>query len=349
MVLPLLRAQESSSQPFLFGKLPSRPDFIRINATHPIAHEFDELLQNALGLFRGQEGWEERYDQASAMDVCYTSRDQKSVFLGVIRPSRDQSGRRYPLVAGLALPMPSVAFGRELIPIAYEVYFKGLREYLDKAVEGLDGALEVQASRQFLESQALEGIPDVEGFTLAEQIVKQFTESHHPLALEASLVSSESRASLLQALLNIAFYRDFLRRFYNPSLMQFIDLPLKGAPGEASLHACAWLSILTAIIGDIHPTTGGFLLTHGLECSRLYVAFGRLPERTILAALGGEVRKEDRLDLWEEQKTWQAHKLYAETAYAMEHLLHDPAMQITALCVFLKRASEKISAAGGEY
>ena len=32
----------------LFGKLPDRPDFLRVNATHPVAFEVDCLIQAAM-------------------------------------------------------------------------------------------------------------------------------------------------------------------------------------------------------------------------------------------------------------------------------------------------------------
>jgi len=340
MVLPILRAQENPSSPFLFGKLPFRPDFLRINATHPIAYEFDELLQHAISQFRTQEGWEARYDNAPAVDVCYTSRDQKWVFLGVIQPSRDLSGRRYPLVGGVAIPPQDLPAGLELVPIVCELYFKGLREYLTSV---LDGTVEIQTSRQFLESEVAAWKSNGEDFPLAEQIVTQFMETQHPLVLEETLLKDDPDAGMLQSLLNIVFYRFFLRRFYSPSAIQIIELPLKPNPGEANLHACTWLSILSAISGKGRGCPGGFFITHAEACSRLLTAFGRLPEKTLLAALGGELPKDDRLDLWDEQKTWQANKHYAETAYAMERLLHDSTLRLTSLCIFLKELGQKMT------
>ena len=339
MALPLLRATETAIPAVVFGKLPNRPDFLRINATHPVARELDELIQNVLEQYRTQEGWEEHYDYAPVIDFCYPSKDQKWVFTGALLSSHDQSRRRYPLVAGAVFPAQILGNERRLMPIACEVFFEGLRDQLSNAI---DNSMEATECRQFLESHAATWSTGATDFPLAGEIVKQFLDSNHPTVLEAPLGSP-----LPQALLNIAFYRDFLRRFYSPSALQVIELPLLGGRGEAALHASAWLSILSAISGTAEPWTGGFLLKQGRDSARLYAFHGRMPESALLTALGGTIREDARLNLVSEQKTWQAHKLYAETAYALERLLFDPALTLSSLLFFLGSAGQKIAAAGG--
>ena len=339
MALTLLRATESSIPPVVFGKLPNRPDFVRINATHPVATEFDELIQSVLEQYRTQEGWEERYDFAPVIDFCYPSRDQKWVFTGALLSSHDQSKRRYPFVAGAAFPAQVLGNERRLMPIACEVFFEGLREQLSNAI---DNSVEAMACRQFLESQTAIWSSGATDLPLAAEIVGHFMDSHHPSVLE-----TPTHGPLAQALLNIAFYRDFLRRFYSPSALQVIELPLLGGRGEAALHASAWLSILSAISGTTEPWTGGFLLKQGRDSARLYASYGRMPEMALMIAMGGETREDARLNISSEQKTWQAHKLYAETAYAMERLLSDPALTLSSLLVFLGNAGQKIAVAGG--
>lgn len=340
MPLALLRAPratESTMPAIVFGKLPSRPDFIRINATHPVATELDELIQNTLEHFRTQEGWEDRYDSAPILDCCYPSRDQKWIFVGSLASSRDQSGRRYPLVAGAAVPAQTLAGERRLLPIACEVFFEGLHEHLTNAI---DNSVEALACRQFLESQASiwTGTQDL---SLASEIVKRFLDAQHPDTLGAGLASS-----LPQTLLNIAFYRDFLRRFTSPSTHQIIELPLKGGRGEASLHACGWLSILAAVEGGADPWSGGFFLQQGRDQGRLCAACSRLPNESLLMALNGKIREELRLDLGSEQKPWLSHRLYPEVAYALERLLSNPDLTLSSLLAFLRDASHKIAASG---
>lgn len=347
MVFTLLRAQEVVAQPIVFGKLPNRSDFVRINATHPVAHEFDELIQSALDQFRMQENWEERYDTSSLVDICYTSRDKKWIFMGSLQTSRDQSGRRYPLVAGVAFPSQSIAGERRLLPIACEVFFEGLREQLSNAI---DNSVEGMACRQFLESQTATWAGGSSDMPLAAEIVKHFLVEQHPSVLESPLIESTPSGPLVQALLNIAFYRDFLRRFNTPSAIQIIELPLHRGRGEAALHACAWLSLLAALSGQEEPWTGGFLLKQGRGSAfaHLYFTFGQMPDRVLLAAMGGDIPEDGSLNLRTEQKTWQAHKIYAETSYAMYRHINDPSISLSTLSTFLKEAGDKIAIAGNQ-
>jgi len=342
MAPSLPRNQASPPQPVVFGKLPNRADFVRINVSHPLAHEFDLLTQSALEKFRLQEGWEERYDSNPMMDICYTSRDQKWLFLGGMVASRDQSGRRYPLVAGLVFLPQAVSGAQMLLPIAGEVFFEGLREQLANATEN---SVEAMGCHQFLESQALTWTQSASELELAGQIVKQFMDSRHPFVLGPALASAHQPGSVTQALLNLLFYRDFLRRFYSPSAIQLIEVPLQTGPGEAALHACAWLSLLSSLAGGPEVGLGGFLIRQGRGADRanLYFSLGPMPDKVLLSAMGGMTPEEGRLNLGSEQKTWQAHKLYAETAYAMDRFINDPAVTLTSLSGFTRELSQKIA------
>jgi len=333
----LLRSPETKLSPLIFGKLPNRPDFVRINATHPVATEFDELVQFALQHFRVQQDWESRYDRNPSLDFCYPTRDQKWVFIGALQRSQDQSGRRYPLVAGVALPAYAVGSDRHLVPIAYEVFFQGIREQLSSAVEN---SVEALACRQFLESQTDLWSTEATELPLAQEIVKQFTDTHPASVLEP-LPGHVASFPIAQAMLNIAFYRDFLRRF--PSTLLIIDLPLRGGPGEEALYASTWLSILSALAGPGGSQNISYFLRKGQHQAHLLASFGRMPEKAFLLALGGEPPEEFRLNLAAEQPMWQSHKIYAETAYAMTRVLTDPYLSITSLLTFLRDVAQKIA------
>jgi len=343
MVVTLPRAQESTVQAVIFGKLPSRSDFMRTNATHPVAQELDELIQNALEQCRLQEGWEARYDSCPMLDICYTSRDRRWTFLGVLRTSRDQSGRRYPLVGGLAFPSHALAGERSLVPIACEVFFEGLREQLDLAVSP---SAEEHSCRGFLESQAgVWASASASDLRLAAEIIGHFLDTQHPSILEASLRESEPAGSIPQALLNLIFFRDFLRRFGAIGGVQTLELPLQNGSGVTPLHACAWLALIAAIHGTESPWPGSFLLKHGPgdTRARLFASFGQMPDRAILAALGGGPDEGGGLDLASEQKTWVAHRLYPETAYALDRIVANPILALSGLISFIKETQKKIA------
>ena len=46
--MPFVRPETAQSTSFtLFGKLPNRADFVRVNVSHPAAIELDQLIQRA--------------------------------------------------------------------------------------------------------------------------------------------------------------------------------------------------------------------------------------------------------------------------------------------------------------
>ena len=133
-MLPFLKPQEEPVHYAIVGKLPNRPDFVRINATHPVVHEFDELMQSAMVHLRNEAGDDDRYLR-TVTDFCYTSNDQQWIFLGVLMGSRDQSGRRFPFFAGIVVPYDQIAADAALTPISHELYFDELRRQIANAID----------------------------------------------------------------------------------------------------------------------------------------------------------------------------------------------------------------------
>ena len=151
MVLPFKRAETGNAATYtLYGKLRNRADFVRVNADHSTVTEFDDLIQRTFARLSTEPGWEQSYDSSAPVEFQYVSRDTRHTFLGVLMPSSDQSGRRYPLVAGAILPTDSITGYAHIAPIAYEVFFDGLHEQVSNAV---DNSVEALSCRQFLETQ----------------------------------------------------------------------------------------------------------------------------------------------------------------------------------------------------
>jgi type VI secretion system protein ImpM len=83
-------------EPFIFGKVPQRGDFVRAGALGPLVDELDEWLQRAVMALRGRPAGEE--------PVAFVMGRPSGILLGALRPSRDKSGRVFPLAAGGFLP-----------------------------------------------------------------------------------------------------------------------------------------------------------------------------------------------------------------------------------------------------
>lgn len=326
----------------LFGKLPNRADFVRVNATHPVAVEFDGLIQNSIERSVG-DMVSSCHVAGGTVDFQYLSRDQRQLMIGVLAPSQDQAGRFYPLVAARILPRAEVAAYLPVLPIAFEVFFDGLREQVVNAVEN---SVEALACRQFLESSSHPSLSGSGELQLASSVVARFM-SQQPASRMASLLSELTPpATLQQALLNVAFYQAYLRRFDNRSTNQLFLLPLSGSKGEQALLASTWQSILSALWvgaeGDSWSCSHLVLRRPG-QAAQFLISVGRLPESFGHVMSGGVAERSMLLDLSVENEAWTSHRMHAEVSYALGRFLADPDCRISALCSFLGDMSRQLS------
>lgn len=125
----------------LFGKLPSHPDFVRMNAGSPLARVLDTWMQEGLSVMRTQlgNGWEAAFDQAAPLCFAFRSKDASEALVGVCRPGRDHGGRRYPFLifAHASLGRGGAAF--HVVPQGYAVFLKAARRIaVVDCAEGID-------------------------------------------------------------------------------------------------------------------------------------------------------------------------------------------------------------------
>ncbi len=337
-MLPFLKLREEAISYAIVGKLPNRPDFVRINATHPVVYEFDELIQSAMTQLLNESDNELRYLR-TVTDFYYTSRDQQWVFMGVLMGSRDLSGRRFPFFAGSIIPSAQIAAEAALTPISHEIYFDELRRQIANAI---DNAVEAISCQAYLHTQCnLESGGTVD-FALARDLVERFSTSQTVSRLSQVLALDTKPAALDQALLNIACYGDFLSRFENPATLQEVVLPLPPETGEGTLVAAEWLSLLMAAWG-LPAWRGSYFIRRDADSAWLAASYGRIPERFMSWIVGGSINDSVRLNLATEEEAWRAHIYYAETAYALGRLLSDPGASMLALREALIEIGHKLA------
>lgn len=343
MVLPFKRAEADAACGYaLYGKLPNRADFVRVNAHHPAVVEFDELIQRTLERMTAFNGWEDAYDRFGVANFQLVSNDLRYTLTGVLASSRDLAGRRYPLVAAAISPGELLAGRTPVTPIAHEVFFEGLRDQIRNAIEN---SVEALSCRQFLESQLHVNNPAAADVELAASVVHRFMSTTPARCLDDLLVADGS-GRLEQALLNLAFYRAFLRRFDNVATNQVIVLPLPHAGGEQALIACAWLSVIEALSGNDSNGTkwrGNYaILQISQEKMAILTCFNKIHDKFAILMLGGASESSMILDLRDEHEAWKNHRLYSEVSYALARLLGDQALSIQDLCLFLRDVGQRL-------
>lgn len=335
MGMPFLRPLEQVSDYAIFGKLPQRADFVRVNATHPTVNELDERLAAGLATLADFADWEHRYDTMPA--VVYACRDRAALnwMIGAWRASRDQAGRRFPLVGGVLRGAEDIDAHAPLIPIAYEVFHDDLVVQINNA---LDNSVEALSCQQYLQGYAADFNIHAIDFDLARAVLTRFAGMTPAVALERGSAQTLSNESLSQACLNIAFHADYLRRYPSDDI-QPIVIHLPGEPGQSALAAAAWLDLIERLSGGSGRIAGIFL-TSG---SRLYVCLDTVAEKMMPLLLGNVFSDDDALNLADEQEVWRSHPFYSETAYALSRLLANPAASVAELMKFASHVGGRLA------
>ena len=326
----------------LCGKLPNRPDFVRVNVNHPVSIELDARIQSTLEKRLGDPGFCSEFRRAAPVDFQYLSQDHRHVVTGVIVPSHDSAGRLYPFVAAAIHPNELIGDHLPVLPIAYEVFFDGLR---DQAVNAVQNSVEALSCRQFLERALHPGQSSADDLQLAASVVQRFAAQTPCERISALLEADPGGATLHQALLNIAFYMDYLRRFDSRVTNQIIALPLPDAEGEQPLLAAAWLSLISSLWPA--SVAGQWLCSHLVVRGRgkqaqLVACVGSVSDSFMSVLLGCSIENGMQLNLAQEQEAWKSHRMYAEASYALGRVLADPGFRLSSLCEFLEDMSRQL-------
>ena len=327
MPINFKRAPGVAPQYAIFGKLPRRADFVRINASHPVVQEFDDLIGRSLTLASQTEGWQSRYLACAPADFQFTSADGRWVFFGVLQPSQDEAGRCYPLVAGAILPAEGVLPHLPELAIANELFFVGLRDQLASAIEN---SVEMLACRQFLEAQQVPSARADADVELATNVLVRHLQQTPASRLHHELQNA-GRGGLEDHLLAFAFYGELLRRYAGSTPRQAIMLLLPSAPGEDTLGNATWLSLYRAATQSTfarfpHCIT---LQQHGKRY--LAIAPESFTDRFLAVLWGMPPEPRTVVNVLETSAPWSAHQSYAEVSYILGRQLADPSLDLYSL------------------
>ncbi|WP_255992258.1 type VI secretion system-associated protein TagF [Chitinolyticbacter albus] len=340
MPISFMRTQDALPQYSVFGKLPRRADFVRINASHPVAQEFDELLAKSLTLASQQPGWnEDTYLNAGASDFHYTSNDGRWCFFGVLQPSRDEAGRLYPLVAGAILPAQAVAPHAAELSIANELFFAGLRDQLATAI---DNSVEMLACRQFLDAQLTQNAHANADVELAIQVLERHLKRTAASQLQADLAEA-GHGELDAHLLAFVFYAELLRRYGASAPKQVVLLPLPKKAGEDTLGQATWLAIYRASMRVSASRFPDFISVVRNGRRYLAVAPERFSERFLAVLWGLEPDPLSVLDVNAEDAPWTHHQAYAEASYILGRQLQDPGFNLESLLSITKKLTTSLA------
>ncbi|MGE0326100.1 MAG: type VI secretion system-associated protein TagF [Polyangiaceae bacterium] len=122
-----------------FGKLPKAGDFLRGGVAGEPASGFERWIEQGMVYGSTRRGdWQPAFDTGSVHGFIYRAPPNVgavSVIVGVIRPSRDTVGRRFPLVLFSQVPEPVLAGAPHIAPLLLGDFFELASELLLEAHE----------------------------------------------------------------------------------------------------------------------------------------------------------------------------------------------------------------------
>lgn len=119
------------------GKLPSWPEFIKVNANMREPTSFDEWIQQGLYYMKRDFGpeWERRYDRLLYHRYVYRADNCGMTMLGVLRAATDSHERRFPFTAYYLVPTVALDSSPGLVPNLMDVLFDPLEALIEEVAE----------------------------------------------------------------------------------------------------------------------------------------------------------------------------------------------------------------------
>ena len=326
-------AGESKRAFTIFGKVPSRTDFLAVQASHPTVKDLDRLVQGVMTVMAGSHEWKQHFDAIPAVDLLWRSPTGADVFVGVLLPSQDAAGRRYPLLGGLVLPGDEAARYGPLLLLGAELLCSRLRDLLRLAREDVAGLAEL---RDYLAEQASKKGMDLLEPALLEEIYNKFINEEGVLELGRPAGETSPATVLRRTVLHLLFTRNQGLEGREEE-KKYLVFPLSLEPGKSMLHASVWMDLLALLVDPSSRCPWGqnalFHPMDGAPC--LFMHPGRPSALAGSGMLGGKRLQWNHFNLQSGTGALHLHPLYPEISTQMDRFLTSPTHKIVDLKRFV--------------
>jgi type VI secretion system protein ImpM len=258
----------------LFGKLPTVLDYVRINHDSPAAIALDEWLSRSLQdlTVAGQTFSSTRFR------FLFAPQGSEHALIGVLGPSKDRAGRKFPLSVFARLPVRAIARTFASAPRASAAFFAAADGLLDAAATlSRDEAAEQLAQLSTPSARGFSEESDALRSQLAERSFAAFSESlfaSQPATAEAAL--SRAVSTLVQV------------RMAPGERVNVLDCPVNDEQ-----DVLAWLSLTQSVLSWSSEVPSLFWTTRS-EPGRLLITLGSPPPALPLW-LADKKKKSERL------------------------------------------------------
>lgn len=219
-----------------FGKLPSRPDFVKGGDHHQLSTLLDEWIAATMAALAANPRWKQHYDAFEPMDFAFVGPRSAHAIAGHLRASSDQSLRRFPFILMTVIEVD----GRKNLLSDYPQLFSAFWEDAGRAAalnRELGAALPVSG-----------GAPEA-----ASDLA----------SLEQLLGAGGSRFNVRGIMMGIGLLLQPFRWSGSQRLDRSIVLPLPQEPAAQNSTAAFWLSLIAPFVRDAEVELALFLTRRG--------------------------------------------------------------------------------------
>jgi type VI secretion system ImpM family protein len=291
--------------------------------------DLDRLVQGVMPIMAGNHEWKQHFDAIPAIDLLWRSPTGADLFVGVLLPSQDAAGRRYPLLGGLVLPGDEAARYGPLLLLGAELLCFRLRSLLRRAREDAAGLAEL---RDYLAEQASNKGMDLLEPALLGGIYNNFIKAESVLELGRPAGESSPATVLRRMVLHLLFTRGQGAEGREEE-KKFLVLPLSLEPGKAVLHATVWMDFLGLLVGPSSQCPWGQnALLHPMDGTPCLVMHPGRPSALAAAGmLGGKRLQWNHFNLQSGTGALHRHPMYPEISTQLDRFLTSPAYKILDL------------------
>jgi len=219
-----------------FGKLPSRPDFVKGGDHHQLSALLDEWIASTMAALAGNPRWKQHYDAFEPMDFAFVGPRSAHAIAGHLRASSDQSLRRFPFV----LMTVTEVDGRKQLLSDYPQLFSAFWDDAGRAA-ALNSEL---AASLTVDGSAPEAAPDL-------------------ASLQELLEAGGRRFSVRGIMMGIGLLLQPFRWNGSQRLDRSVVLPLPGETSAQNSTAAFWLSLIAPFVRDAEVELALFLTRRG--------------------------------------------------------------------------------------
>jgi len=281
---------------FCFGKLPTQADFVRFNSSSREALTFDQWLQQGLHSLRTQRGvaWEREFDEAPGYHFIFSPENTERMLIGVMKPSADKSGRRYPFLVSAPVGRRSLTSAEmTLIPALYAEFFDQADGCIVNAQNGVD-VRDLQSQIARLHEAHFDGVSVSREFGLF--LDQMSNESYW----EEVLGSFDDRRKYLMMMNLIEVMRPFRGRSL-ARLLLGLRFPLSNNPHGVNNEVCFWMRVCSEILDtSLSSPVAFWTMPSPPRMSYLFLFF-RQPSPSIFASLVNTQTENDNICMLDEE------------------------------------------------